>query len=141
MSNVINWFEIPVTDLPRAQAFYEQILGQKLKAEVFGGMPMAIFPYGEKGVGGALAKMERRKPSSDGSLTYLNCNGALDAVLSRVASAGGRIVVPRTDIGPPGFIAIILDCEGNSVGLHSARSAHDADAGKAAPPRPVSGLL
>ncbi len=125
MSNVINWFEIPVTDLPRAQAFYERILGTKLKAEVFGGMPMAIFPYGEKGVGGALAKMELRKPSSEGSLTYLNCNGALDEVLAKVPSAGGRVVLPRTDIGAPGFIAIIADTEGNSVGLHSVRPEGD----------------
>jgi hypothetical protein len=122
MSHAINWFELPVSDLPRAQAFYEAILGKALRAELFAGMPMAIFPYAEGGVGGALMKMERRRPSTDGALAYLNCNGELEAVLSRVPGAGGRVVLPRTDIGAPGFIAIILDTEGNSVGLHSERT-------------------
>ncbi len=30
-------------------------------------------------------------------------------------------MLPRTDIGEPGFIAMILDTEGNRVGLHQAR--------------------
>jgi predicted enzyme related to lactoylglutathione lyase len=121
MSNVINWFEIPVKDLARAQSFYEKLLEQKLKAEVFDGQPMAIFPGEQTEVRGALVVMPNRKPSTDGALTYLNCNGRLDAVLSRVGSAGGKVVVPRTDIGPPGFIAVVADTEGNTIGLHSAR--------------------
>lgn len=121
MSPAINWFELPVNDLSRAQVFYETILGKKLRAEDFSGMPMAIFPYGEGAVGGALVKMERRRPSADGALAYLNCDGELEAVLARVPGAGGRVVLPRTDIGAPGFIAVILDTEGNSVGLHSER--------------------
>jgi predicted enzyme related to lactoylglutathione lyase len=45
----------------------------------------------------------------------------LDETLGRVEKAGGKIVMPKTDIGPPGFIAIVRDSEGNSVGLHSER--------------------
>jgi len=123
MSHAINWFEIPVADLGRAQAFYEAVLGKKLRPEVeVSGEHIAIFPSSKEGVGGALIKSARRKPSSDGAMAYLNCTGALDEVLSRVPKAGGQIVVPRTDIGPPGFIAIIVDSEGNAVGLHSART-------------------
>ena len=40
----------------------------------------------------------------------------------QVEKAGGKMVMPKTDIGPPGFIAIMVDTEGNSVGLHSARA-------------------
>jgi predicted enzyme related to lactoylglutathione lyase len=29
--------------------------------------------------------------------------------------------MPKTDIGAPGFIALLRDSEGNSVGLHSER--------------------
>ena len=36
--------------------------------------------------------------------------------------AGGKVMMPKTDIGPPGFIAVMVDTEGNSVGLHSERS-------------------
>lgn len=120
MKNAINWFELPVDDLPRAQRFYETVLGAKLKAETFGGMAMAIFPYSE-GVGGALVKNVRYRPAPDGTLVYLDAGGSLDACLARVEAAGGRVVMPRTDIGEPGFIALVLDTEGNRVGLHEPR--------------------
>lgn len=119
MQNGINWFELFVADLPRAQAFYEQVLDTKLRAEKFNGEPHAIFQA--DGVAGALVLRKDRGPSRDGALVYLNCNGKLDAVLARVTKAGGRLVLPKTDIGNPGFIAVMADSEGNAVGLHSER--------------------
>jgi predicted enzyme related to lactoylglutathione lyase len=117
MKNAANWFELPTADLERARRFYEVVLGLKLKQEVFGGIPMAIFPY-QDGVGGALLRDDRYRPSPDGAVVYLDATGALDACLARVAAAGGKVVVPRTDIGEPGFIALVIDTEGNRVGLH-----------------------
>lgn len=119
MKNAINWFELFVTNLPRAQKFYEEVLGASLRSETFNGEPHAIFVA--EGVGGALVLRKDRKPSAEGALVYLNCNGQLDAVVGRVTKAGGRVVMPKTDIGPPGFIAVMLDSEGNAVGLHSER--------------------
>jgi len=52
---------------------------------------------------------------------YLNASGKLDACLERVVPAGGAVVMPKTDIGDPGFIAVVRDTEGNLVGLHSER--------------------
>ncbi len=49
----------------------------------------------------------------------LNADGKMDAILARVAGAGGAVVLPRTSIGQHGFIALIKDTEGNRVGLHS----------------------
>jgi predicted enzyme related to lactoylglutathione lyase len=119
MAHAINWFEIPVRDLDRAVTFYEQILGEKLRREDFGGRPMAIFPYEEgPGVGGALITDPNRKPSADGVLPYLNTTGRLDAALAAVPKARGEIILPKTDIGGPGYIAVIRDTEGNLIGLH-----------------------
>lgn len=119
MQNTVNWFELFVTDLNRAQAFYEEALGTTLKSENFMGEPHAIFKA--EGVAGALVVRKERKPSAEGALVYLACNGRLDAVLGRVEKAGGRVLLGKTEIGPPGFIAIISDTEGNQVGLHSPR--------------------
>ncbi|MFO0595084.1 MAG: VOC family protein [Myxococcaceae bacterium] len=118
-TNTLSWFEIFVTDMKRAQGFYEQVLDTKLRTEAFMGEPHAIFAA--DGVAGALVQRKDRKPSKEGALVYLNCNGRLDGVLSRVAKAGGQVVMPKTDIGQPGFIAIVADSEGNAVGLHSER--------------------
>jgi predicted enzyme related to lactoylglutathione lyase len=118
MKDAITWFELPVLDMDRAQKFYEAMLGTKLKSEVFNGTPHAMFPT-DSGVGGALIKDAHRSPAANGSLVYLNANGKLDACLGRVEAAGGKVLLPRTNIGDPGFIALVLDTEGNQVGLHA----------------------
>lgn len=88
MTNTLSWFEIFVADLPRAQAFYEQVLGTRLRAETFNGEPNAIFPA--EGLKGALVKRASRRPSAEGALVYVDCTGSLDAVLGRVPRAAGR---------------------------------------------------
>jgi predicted enzyme related to lactoylglutathione lyase len=123
MSNAISWFELPAQDLGRAQRFYEKVLGASLRAETFAGMEMAIFPYEHPtGIGGALVKDARFRPSPDGAVVYLPARGGLDGCLARAAAAGGKVVMPRTDIGDPGFIALIVDTEGNRVGLHEPKA-------------------
>lgn len=112
MSNSINWFEIPVVDMARAQKFYESVLATPLK--VHGNM--AIFPG--DGAGGCLIKREGSVPSKEGARLYLNAAGHLDAIVERVEKAGGTLVMPKTDISPNGWMALLVDTEGNSVGLH-----------------------
>ncbi len=128
MHHAIHWFEIPSANLERAAVFYEKALSLQLKRELFGQTPMAIFPAtrpdggGSEGVSGAVILDARREPSPHGTIVYLNAGSELDAVLARVPDAGGRVVMGRTDIGPPGFIAVIGDTEGNLVGLHMPKS-------------------
>ena len=116
MSNVLNWFEIFVTDMDRAVAFYEAMLGVTLKRETFGGEPHGTFAGDNTG---ALVLRAGKQPSSDGAVVYFNCNQKLDACLQRAVDAGGRVVVPKTDIGPAGVFGIVVDSEGNAVGLHT----------------------
>ncbi len=120
MKNAVNWFEIPVEDLDRAVRFYEDVLSTNLRREMFFGTPLAIFPYKEPGVGGALIQDAQRPVGPGGSLVYVDVTAQLDACLERVPGAGGQIVRPRTAIGKDGFIALIRDSEGNTVGLHSS---------------------
>ncbi|HKU44491.1 MAG TPA: VOC family protein [Polyangiales bacterium] len=119
MSNAINWFEIPCTDLSRAITFYEKILEVKLERTDFNGVPHAIFSGERTSVRGALVCDRNNAPSERGSLLYLNVTGKLDACLKRAAEIGAKVLVPRTSIGDPGFIALLQDSEGNRVGLHS----------------------
>jgi predicted enzyme related to lactoylglutathione lyase len=118
--NAINWFEIPVTDMARAVRFYETVLGTTLKREVFGGHDHSIFMAPEPGVAGALVKAPHLEPSAAGARVYLD-TPELDTCIGRVAGAGGAVIMPKTDIGEPGWIAIVRDTEGNAVGLHQPR--------------------
>jgi predicted enzyme related to lactoylglutathione lyase len=118
MNNVINWFEIPAVDLDRAARFWEAVLVTTLKRESMPGTDMAIFPPGEgKEPGGALVR-RGGKPSATGTLVYLDARGDLDAAIARAERAGGKVAVPRTDIGKDGAFAVVVDTEGNAVGLH-----------------------
>ncbi|MFZ5638308.1 MAG: VOC family protein [Pseudomonadota bacterium] len=120
--NALNWFEIPVSDLERAQTFYEAVFDTPLRREAMGpGIDMAVFPYEKYGVGGCLFAADHGpRPSADGAIVYLNAEPSLDAVLARVEAAGGRVTLSRTEL-PEGMgcFAHIADSEGNRVGLHA----------------------
>ncbi len=120
--DALNWFEIFVSDLDKAKAFYGEILKAEL-ADVpsESGCAMALFPYNQElGVGGALTQAdENNKPGTGGTLVYLNVEGDLDGVLARIPAAGGKVIRERMAIPPHGFIGIFRDPDGNTVGLHS----------------------
>jgi predicted enzyme related to lactoylglutathione lyase len=122
MSNALNWFEIPVTDLARAKRFYGSLLQAELREGSMNGIDMAVLPYQEGGVGGALVKGEGFAPNLQGSVVYLNAGDDLDGALSRVEAAGGKVVMGKTHLSDQiGSIAFLQDTEGNRVGLHSPR--------------------
>ena len=122
--NAISWFEIPTTDLDRAQKFYETIFETQLFPMEMLNFKMRMFPVENpmEGIGGALVHTQGFYQSSatDGVLIYLNGNPDVQAILDRVEAAGGKIVVPKTEISPEyGYMAVIVDTEGNRIGLHS----------------------
>ena len=127
MNNAISWFEIPSTDLDRAQKFYESIFGITLNAIDLPNIKMRLFPLDDpmNGIGGAIVNSGGfHKPSAtDGPLIYLNGNPDLQSVLDKVENAGGKIMVPKTEISPDyGFMGVFIDTEGNRIGLHSLPS-------------------
>ena len=121
MKNAISWFEIPSTQLDRAQAFYETVLGCKMRREPMGPSEGAVFPYEGEGVGGALMSGPTAPvPASGGALIYLDASPSLDAAMARVLKAGGKVALPRQALPPGmGFFAHITDLDGNRVGLHA----------------------
>jgi uncharacterized protein len=122
--NAISWFEIPTTDLDRAQKFYETIFAISLIPLDLQNLRMRMFPIENQmsGIGGALCNnKDFYKPSStDGPLIYLNANPDVQNILDRVEGAGGKILVPKTQISPEyGYMAVIIDTEGNRIALNS----------------------
>jgi uncharacterized protein len=117
-ATAVTWFEIPAADLTRAKRFYETILDVPLHAENFAGSDIAIFPSQESGVKGCL--LTTTHPSPHGTMVYLGVVGGLDRALERVPAAGGRVDTPKQELpNGIGFIAHVIDSEGNRVGLHA----------------------
>ena len=119
-ANPVGWFEIYVQDMPRAKAFYEAVLGGALQNLESPGIEMWAFPMHdtETGASGALVKMEGCPSGGNSTVVYFSCANCAVAA-SRVADSGGQVFKEKFSIGPYGFIALVIDTEGNMIGLHS----------------------
>ena len=120
--NPVNWFEIPATDLNRAKAFYEYVLGLELSVQEMGPLKMAWFPMlqGAMGSTGSLVQADGYEPSHKGSMVYFTVP-SIEQALERAQEKGGKLLFPKKSIGEYGFVAHFEDSEGNRVALHSSQ--------------------
>lgn len=128
-TNIITWFEIPVTDTARAKKFYETILDIDMVTRQIPDTDeeLTFFPYNPDviqatsgRITGVLTKSSQSHPSAQGTLIYINAYPEIQKVLDRVIPAGGKVITPATKMNA-GFIAVISDTEGNRIGLHAER--------------------
>jgi predicted enzyme related to lactoylglutathione lyase len=120
--NAINWFEIPAINLDRAFNFYSTVLNNNVRKGTFGNVEIILFdvPFANgEAVGGSIVVRDDLKPTIDGGVIYLNAFGRLSDAVSKVENAGGKVLVPFIDLGKFGFSSIIVDSEGNKIGLLS----------------------
>lgn len=120
-TNPVGWFEIPVTDMDRAIAFYEKVFKFKIKFMDFGGVKMGWFPNQGQAYGatGCLIQHEGYTPSHNGTLVYLSCDD-LQKELDRIKASGGKVMEKKKQISEEyGYMAVFEDSEGNRVALHS----------------------
>ena len=86
-------------------------------------LQMRLFPIENMmKIGGSLVcHKDFYKPSStEGPLIYLNGNPDVQLILEKIENAGGKILVPKTQISPEfGYMAVFIDTEGNRIALHS----------------------
>ncbi|MFM2302827.1 MAG: hypothetical protein RLZZ135_230 [Cyanobacteriota bacterium] len=117
--NPIVWCEINVQDMDRAKRFYESVFEVKLEKLESPDLEMWAFPMTMDTIGasGALVKMDGVESGGSGMIPYFHCDEV--AVESdRVVNAGGKIHKPKMSIGQYGFMALVVDTEGNTIGLH-----------------------
>lgn len=121
--NAINWFEIPALDLERAFKFYAHILNNNVRKGTFGNGDLILFnvPFNTgEAVGGSIVVREELKPTTEGPIIYINAFGKLSDATSKVEEAGGKLIVPFMNLGKFGYAAIMIDSEGNKIGLLSS---------------------
>ena len=120
MNNPVGWFEIYVQDMTRAKAFYADVFDAQFTPIETPGMQLFAFGMdaASYGASGALVHMPGFDASGNSVLVYFrseDCN----IEIQKAIAAGGRVQKPKTSIGPNGHIALIIDTEGNMIGLHS----------------------
>jgi predicted enzyme related to lactoylglutathione lyase len=120
MNNPVCWFEIYVDDMERAKAFYEAVFEVQLTRLETADLEMWAFPMRADGYGasGALVKMPGLSSGANSVLVYFSCaDCALEA--EKAVRAGGTLLKQKMSIGQYGYIALVIDPEGNRIGLHS----------------------
>ncbi len=119
---MVNWFEIPVVDINRAQKFYETVFKVAIKMQDLGEVLYGWFPETEaKGnCTGALIQYKSYVPSkTDGVLVYFSSEDIISE-LEIIPKAGGTVIQEKTQISPEiGYMAVFIDTEGNRIALHS----------------------
>lgn len=138
---LICWFEIPVKDMERAKWFYENVFDVGFDMQVFGGIQHAVFVNKRGGnfdITGALRDIsENANERIFGSVIFFDVNViGIDNVLKNVEKFGGKILMPKTLLKnklkdgritiaktyidqQSGYVAYIMDTEGNKLGLYS----------------------
>jgi uncharacterized protein len=120
VTSLVQWVDIPATDIHRAATFYRAVFDVEMQhIEMPPDYVMEWFTSGSDRLGVGLVQGGDRNPKDDGVLVYLKADDGIDAVLKRVESAGGSIVMAKSGDEENGYIAFFTDPEGNRIGLHS----------------------
>jgi predicted enzyme related to lactoylglutathione lyase len=110
------WFEIPVTDMERAQKFYGAVLQNELSPQDGGPNPIGMFKARDKESVTGHVYPGKPAPAGTGPTVHLAVAEPLEAAMERVTENGGQVVTPVIEI-PVGRFAYCLDPDGNSFGL------------------------
>jgi uncharacterized protein len=121
-TNPVGWFDIHVSDLNRAKKFYETVFNTQLVDLPIEWGKQSLFPFNPEGpnISGALVEKTDMTPNGNNTVVYFETEDCI-AEENKIETAGGKIIRPKMSIGNFGFIALFIDTEGNTIGLHSQK--------------------
>ncbi len=112
MGNPIVHFEL-VGDDPEALAdYYTSLFDWKIDKQP-GEMAYWVIDTGQPPMGGIMAKMHPEQTQLDYVLV-----DSVDESAAKAQELGGMVVVPRTEIEGMGWFAVIVDPQGNGIGVY-----------------------
>ena len=124
MDKVVH-FEMPFDDESRAKNFYSSIFGWDLTdAPMPGGMkyvhavttpadPATHMPTEPGSINGGLMP---RSDMAKAPIIAMEVS-SVDEYIKKIEGMGGKVVMPKTEIGGMGYYAYVTDTENNVIGL------------------------
>lgn len=121
--NPVGWFEIYVQDMAKCRTFYQAVFDvtlQQLDSPPGMDIELWAFPMEMElpGAAGALVRMPGKDSGGGGTIVYFSCDDCAEQA-ARAGKNGGTIHQEKSSIGEYGFMALVLDPDGNMIGLHS----------------------
>jgi uncharacterized protein len=123
MNGVVH-FEIPADDMERARKFYS-LFGWDLQdypmpdgSKYIGvrTVPVDEATHMPKEAGAINGGMMQRSEKVKAPVFAINVS-SVDDYVSKVEAAGGKVVMPKTEMGGMGYYAYVMDTESNVIGL------------------------
>jgi uncharacterized protein len=114
MSRVIH-FEIPTGDPQRAASFYKKVFGWKIEKWP-GPMEYWLVTTGAEGTPGINGGLLKRQTPTTATTNTVGVE-SVDAAVTAVQNAGGKMIMPKTAIPTVGYFAYCEDTEGNLFGV------------------------
>jgi uncharacterized protein len=102
--------EVAGKDGPKLQRFYSDVFDWELDTNNPGG-------YGLLRQGEMTAGIGPAQGGGDGHVTFYVSSEDPKATLRKVEEAGGRVIMPLTEVAPETTIALFTDPEGHVIGL------------------------
>lgn len=110
--------EIPSKDLKKNSKFYADLFGWKITDVPE--LNYALFDPGEgAGPGGGFPLVDGNVTRTDRVLVYVQSDD-IEVDLKKIASLGGKTVLPKTEIPGQGWFAVFTDPEGNTLALYTS---------------------
>lgn len=117
MPHPVTWFEITGNDSNKLLSFYKSVFDWKVEsAPMPDGSSYHMVAGEEGGIGGGISQ----GPGGGHVTVYVEVDDP-DAYLKKVEAAGGRTLVPTTDVPDMVTFALFADPEGHMIGLVKRR--------------------
>ncbi|MEJ2272082.1 MAG: VOC family protein [Candidatus Bathyarchaeota archaeon] len=124
MDHTIVHFEIPAKNAVELGKFYSQLFDWKIIHSPVEGMDYWIIqtvPTDENGMPqrpGVNGGLFEKQPGQErmNAVNYIAIEN-IDEHLNKVTDLGGKILVPKQEVPTVGFIAVVIDPDGNQFGL------------------------
>ncbi len=112
MDHTIVHFEIPASNVKTLSEFYSKLFGWKFTVAPGDYWLIETAPQG-KGVNGGMMK---KQPQMQSPINYIGVESVADYA-AKAQNLGAKVVMPKMPITGVGYFAVILDLEGNAIGL------------------------
>ena len=121
MDHTIVHFEIPADDVEKLRKFYSELFGWKIEkmpgpVEYWG---IATVPVDEKGMPqrpGVNGGMMKKQNPEHKPVNYIAVE-SVDEYVKKIATLGGKVIVPKMEVPGIGWWALALDPEGNQFAI------------------------
>ncbi len=114
---VICHVEIPADDVSSSKQFYSQVFGWSFQDFPMEQGTYAMYQTRQGGIGGGIMTPPPGAPKS--VVNYILVD-EIEPILDQVASRGGEVRLPKTQVGEMGWMALFTDPSGNVLGLWKA---------------------